>query len=232
MTSQYEFSLGRLEAPDERDLPFRIEERLLVTPVHRVTKHWPLFIKPLNQGAEGTCVGHGWRHWLQAAPTIQTAKYPSAVSIYDAAILVDEWTQNDWGDRQFGTSVRAGAKVLKASGLISEYNMTRDLRTIADWIGGKDALGNFVGGPLVLGTNWYSSMFQTDSEGFVNISGSVAGGHCWDLLGWNEKTQVYYAVNSWGPNWGVKGRFKIRANDLLRLMTEGGEAWTAQEVRI
>ena len=233
MTNQTLPGLGRIEAPDPRDLPFSIEARLLPPiPVHRVTKHWALFRTPLDQGSEGTCVGHGWRHWLQAAPVIQTKKYPSAVQIYDWCTQVDEWQQNDNYDRSFGTSVRSGGKVLKSYGLLSEYNMTSDTRTMADWIGGKDAGGKFLGGPLVIGANWHQGMFNTNTEGFIKPTGPVLGGHCVCLLGWNEKQAVFYGVNSWGTRWGIKGRFKISAEDMYQLMIEGGEAWTAREVRL
>lgn len=227
--------LGRLFIPDARDDLFAIEARRLPPrPVRRVTKHWPLFRTPLNQGSEGTCVGHGWRHWLEAAPVIQITgiEEPSARNIYIAAIARDEWAGNDWGDMQFGTSVRAGGKALTDLGLVSEYNMTRSVHTAADWVGGKNAENFFIGGPLVIGVNWYTSMFETDAEGFLRISGRVEGGHCVCLLGWSEKRGVFYGVNSWGREYGRNGRFIIAAEDFSRLLSEDGEAWTAVEVRV
>lgn len=235
-----QLGLGRLPAPDSRDEPYRIEARRLPPrPVHRVTKHWPLFEKPLFQGFEGTCVGHGWWHWLLAAPVIQKkillGLKLSARELYILALAVDEWTQNDWGDMQFGTSVRSGAKVLKSKGLISEYNMTKDVYTMADWLGGKDAEGNFVGGPLVLGTDWTEGMAEPTKEGYIRPTGQVLGGHCYDLNGWNERRGVFYGINSHDDSprrpWGKRGRFMIAAEDVHTLMNRGGEAWTAVEVR-
>lgn len=233
MVSELEFGLGRLEADNPLDQLFTIEERLLPpVPVRRTTKHWPLFIPPLNQGSEGTCVGHGWRHWLQSAPVIQSKKYPSAVQLYDWCTLVDEWPGNDL-DRTSGTSVRSGGKVLKREGLISEYNSTRDIYVMADWIGGRDGQDNFIGGPLVWGSNWHEGMFVPDSEGFVHPTGRVSGGHCVCILGWDEKRGVFHFVNSWGKNWGPKkGRFMMSAEDVAYLLGSGGEAWTAQEIRL
>lgn len=226
--------LGRVPAPDTNDLAYAIEiRRLPPRPVHRVSKTWAYFRKPLNQGGEGTCVGHGWWHWLMTSPIIQVSKYPLARDIYIACTGVDEFPQNDGPDFQFGTSVRAGGKVLKSRGLVSEYNSTTDVYTMADWIGGKDSDGHFVGGPLVIGVNWYDGMFAPDAEGFIKPSGQVQGGHCVCLLGWNEKDGVFSGINSWGSDWGPKkGRFKIDAGDMHVLMTQGGEAWTAVELRL
>lgn len=231
--------LGRVESPDPRDRPYSIELRvappqLVVT---RVTKRWPLFRTPLHQGTEGTCVGHGWRHWLEAAPIIQLKKTeePLARSIYLEALPLDEWTQNDWGDMNFGTSVRAGWKALRARGLVGEGNSTHNVETMADFIGGKDISGKFVGGGLVIGVPWYDSFNEPTADGFLVIPATarILGGHCMATIGWDEKRGVYEGPNSWGPAWGPKkGRYKIAGEIMERLMQEGGEAWTAQEVRI
>lgn len=231
-----EHNLGRRFAPDPGDAAYSIEARRLPPrPVRRITKHWPLFRIPLNQGGEGTCVGHGWWHWLLAAPVIQNKILMGLKltprELYILSLAVDEWIENDWGDMQFGTSVRAGGKVLQSLGLISEYNVTQSVHTAADWLGGKDANNLFIGGPLVIGVNWYTSMFDTDAEGFLKIGGRIEGGHCTTLLGWSEPRGVFYGVNSWGINWGKRGRFMIAAEDFSRLLSEDGEAWTAVEVR-
>lgn len=232
--------LGRIEAPDTRDEAYTIEARRLPPrPVHRVTKHWALFTKPLFQGPEGTCVAHGWWHWLLSAPVIQREAIIKLLmnprDFYKRIILVDEWPQNDWGDMQFGSSVRAGGKILKSLGLVSEYNKTNDVYTMADWIGGKNAEGQFVGGPLVLGTDWTEDMANPTKEGYIRPSGQVLGGHCYELNGWNEKRGVFYGVNSHDDSprshWGKRGRFMIAAEDIHTLMARGGEAWTAVEVR-
>jgi len=202
--------------------------------VSRRSHLWAFFDQPLDQGNTGTCVGHGWKGWLSTAPIIQsdTDEPPYPFDIYDAALTVDEWPDNDSDpERQFGTSVRAGAKVLQGLGYLKTYNWVYDASAAADWLGGVDDLGRFIGGPLVIGVNWYESMFETDAEGFLHLSGSVAGGHCVCLTGWNEKLGFAYGLNSWGVGWGKKGRFYMPAEVLDRLLKEDGEGCTSAEIR-
>lgn len=236
MTTEHH-GLGRLVAIDPRDTPYAIEVRRMPTPpAKRVSKIWPLFRQVLDQGNTGTCVGHGWRHFLEGAPIVQTTRKeePFALTIYREAIAIDEWPENDNGDLNFGTSVRAGWKALRARGLVGEGNSTNNVDVMADWIGGKDELNQFIGGGLVIGVPWYPSMFDPTPEGFLTIPAgqTTRYGHCVWINGWNQPGGYFWGVNSWG-NWGPKrGRFRISGEIMDRLMKETGEAWTAKEIRL
>jgi hypothetical protein len=121
---QTPYGLGRLPARDERDRRFLLMEHPRAQTITKVLdKTWAFFSRPLDQGNTGTCVGHGWKHCLMAAPIVRKKDdKPSPFDIYDAAIKVDEFPDNDNDtDRQMGTSVRAGAKVLQTLGLLDEY---------------------------------------------------------------------------------------------------------------
>lgn len=230
--------MGRRHAPDERDRRFLLADHLRISGVVARRSHlWAMFDPPLDQGSTGTCVGHGWKHWLLTAPVIQAdpASPPSAFDIYDRAIKVDEWTENDNDTaRQEGTSVRAGAKVLQSQGRIGAYTWAFDVNTCANWLAGMDAEGHFVGGPAVIGVNWYGSMFDLDEGGFLRIAptAQVEGGHCVLLTGWNEKRGFAYGINSWGRYWGRKGRFYMPGEVLDRLIREDGEVCTSVELRV
>lgn len=226
---------GRIHALDRRDHQFLLQP-LTTDVVRRASKLWAYFDKPMDQGNTGTCVGHGWKGWLATAPIIQSdvSEAPHPFDIYDAAIAIDEWPENDADIfREFGTSVRAGAKVLRTMGYLAEFRWAFNVMDASNWLAGIDASGQFVGGPLVIGVNWYESMFDTDTEGFLRIaSGSrVAGGHCVCLTGWNEKRGFAYGLNSWGCSWGHKGRFYMPGEVLQRLLVEDGEACSTAEVR-
>jgi Papain family cysteine protease len=228
--------LGRLHARDERDQLFRLATSVPLV-VKRTNHLWPYFDKPMDQGQTGTCVGHGWKAWMATAPLIQSdiGEPPSPFDVYDQAILEDEWADNDHDtERQFGTSVRAGAKVLQGLGYLASYQWAWDLNTAANWLSGIDMAGRYVGGPVVIGVNWYDSMFVTDDEGFLHISdgSGVAGGHCVCLTGWNESRGFAYGLNSWGSGWGRKGRFYMPGEVLNRLIHEDGEVCTSAEIRL
>lgn len=228
--------LGRLHAPDPRDRRFLLMEHPLAQSVVKVvSKTWAFFSKPIDQGNTGTCVGHGWKHRLMAAPTVRRlADRPSAFDIYDQAIKVDEFPDNDNDTaRQMGTSVRAGAKVLQAQGLLTEYAWCYDAEHAAQWIGGQDAAGMFVGGPIVIGVNWYDGMFETDKDGILHPTGSIAGGHCVCINRWMPSRGLFGGIQSWSLPWGIhgSGHFYLKAEDLERLLKEDGEGCTPTEKR-
>jgi len=219
-----EHGLGRREAIDPRDRAHRM--RWLLGPLpERRTKYWPLFFPPLDQGATSSCVGHGWKSWMLAAPTIQTrpTAEPTAMSIYLEATRLDEWEGNE-GDLNSGTSVRAGAKALEARGLLAEYTWAWDVDTVADWLS--------VRGPVVLGTVWPRSFFTPEPSGLVRwpADSAIAGGHCYLALGWDQRRGRVRCVNSWG-RWNGNGRFWVDGETLERLFAADGEAATAVEVR-
>ena len=77
----------------------------------------------------------------------------------------------------------------------------------------KSALMNH--GYVVAGMRWHKGAKLVD--GVYTPTDEVSGGHAIVIYGWNEKG--WLAQNSWGGNWGNKGRFIIPFGLKLR------EAW-------
>src|SRR4051812_20257968 len=98
--------LGRLYAPDQRDVAFPL--RALITPVAPTRKSRYYAIGPvLDQGQTPQCVAFAWKQWLDSSPVRDPlASPPDPASIYRWAQAVDEWSSTPHD----GTSVRAGAK--------------------------------------------------------------------------------------------------------------------------
>lgn len=210
--------LGRRHAPDARDHAYLL--RALAPPEPPRSRSWPLFAKWLDQGATGTCVGHGWRHLLTGTPQPCRAATPTPFAIYDRAILLDEWADNDQDTaRRLGTSVRAGAKALQALGLISAYGWAFDVDAAIDWIANH--------GPVVAGTNWYSSMFERDKGGYLRIppGATVVGGHCTLWLRYDARRGAIGGLTSWRDF----GYFWLACEDAERLIREDGEACSPTE---
>jgi hypothetical protein len=82
-----------------------------------------------------------------------------------------------------------------------------------------------------MGTNWYEGMFDPDWDGFLRLSGSIAGGHAYLVYG--TEAEWYWMQNSWGI-WGVGGQgiAKVHRADMERLLREDGEAGAGLEVEL
>jgi C1A family cysteine protease len=83
-------------------------------------------------------------------------------------------------------------------------------------------------GPVILGINWYDSMYETSLDGLVTVGGPLVGGHCIMVNGYipNHPSfgECVLWTNSWGREYGVNGRGYVKVSDLDRLLKEDGEA--------
>ena len=179
----------------------------------------------LDQGNEGACVGFGWMAEVlaePASPDLQPSESFAnqlAFKYYDLAKKADDWPGEDYE----GTSVLAGAKVMKAEGFIQSYRWCFSVEQVRDAI--------IAEGPVVIGIPWRQNMYSTGSNGVVKVSGAVVGGHCLTITGYdpamkigNKTYEVFRWRNSWGKDYGVDGSGYIKYTDLAKLLADNGEA--------
>lgn len=232
-------SLGRLAAPDPRDLghllraarPFAFEVSLSDLPRSLRQPRGPI----LDQGQTSCCVEFSLRAKLMGSPVrVGPGRLPPLYSIYDEAVGIDEFPSNDDDPtRCYGTSVRAGCKVLQRLGLITEYKWLFSVDEVLKWI-----LGGH--GGLNLGIDWYSGMNEPDAEGIIRMKGSHQGGHAIYAFGADTSGEHEFLElqQSWGSEWGgwpthtgplpnkkfFKGCARLPLSDLKRLLDGNGEA--------
>jgi hypothetical protein len=96
------------------------------TTLDKAEKIWslPYWHKSHDQGAEGSCVGHGWamergivntrQNVLAHLPWPKVRRY-NPLHIWETAKTLDEWPDTNPGDDN-GTSVHAGGDVLRTQG--------------------------------------------------------------------------------------------------------------------
>jgi len=147
--------------------------------------------------------------------------------------LKDPWPSNDDeanlpdGDTGLdeGTSVRAGAEAVTAFGLLKSYVWAFALQPAVEWV--------LTEGPVVLGTNWYSS-FRPDAESIIRITAdaTVVGGHAYLWRGVDARRALALCSNSWGDDWGKSGDFYLPFRDLERLIHEDGEVCSAVQQKL
>jgi hypothetical protein len=182
----------------------------------------------LDQGSEGACVGFGWTAEALAGPVHvdlkevnapKASKEPNkfAYYVYREAQKVDQWPGTDYE----GTSVLAGAKIMSRYGIIHQYRWA---------FGINDVIGALMSqGPVVLGINWHSGMYDAPG-GRLTVTGPRVGGHAILAIGYNpssilfEGKETVILQNSWGNSWGVNGIAEITVEDLDNLLKQRGEA--------
>ena len=189
------------------------------TIVGLTSRYWNDNIWWGNQGNTPQCVGYAWAHWVADGPIVHLGLQPpiSPTLIYQQAQLVDEWP----GTNYDGTSVRGGAKYLNTTGKIGNYYWAYDVQTLINTL--------LQIGPVVVGTNWYYNMFYPNSNGVINIGGSLAGGHAYVINGVDKINRLFRIKNSWGQSWGKQGHAFISFTDMTRLINENGEICLAVE---
>jgi hypothetical protein len=142
-----------------------------------------------------------------------------ARAIYYEATCLDGRCDDTY---QAGATVRSGMKAIANRKRIGSYALAKSTDEVTAWLRSK--------GSLVVGSDWFDSMFTPDAEGFVAPTGAVAGGHCYLLVGVSADGTVYTFLNSWGAGWGLGGYFKMKVSDFATLLANGGEAWAAVEL--
>lgn len=194
---------------DERSLKFGIP-RKAGAPVRKLTwRHGPL----LDQGQEGACVGFASEANLGSTKRAKLITRDDAQAIYRAAQKLDEFP-----DTEEGTSVLAGMKAMRTAGQIKSYAWSFGLTDVLH------ALSYH--GPVQIGVNWYSGMFDPDSAGLLHVTGRVEGGHCTLLSGVDPASRTVIITNSWGASWGRNGQARLGWDDLDTLLGQQGEAVT------
>jgi len=221
------YGLGRKSSVDWRDLNFPLAEhpKLKAARPYILTKrywwssgHWG------DQGLSSQCVAYAWLHWMEDGPVTWSPREPGSGFLYDPAEIyrkaqrLDVWPGEDYN----GTSVRAGAKVLKQLGVIKDYRWSSKLRDVIEAV--------LYVGPVVVGTDWHESMFTPDKDNFIKPTGGIAGGHAYVINGVNTKRGCFRIKNSWGREWGNVGHAYIQFGHFRDLMQAQGEVCLATEV--
>lgn len=214
-------------------------------PEHEKARFWVIpKTLPLNQLAEGACVGFGWSGELAVHPIEIPVWNEFARGLQAGAVAIDKQEGRFFEE---GATIIAGAKSAKKMGQITGYHACFGMKEFTDAL--------VVKGPVVLGIPWYEGMYRTEPSGLIRVSGALAGGHCILATGYIPKsillkraitkadkaaqeivkafgTSVYQLLNSWGPDYGLRGVGYMREPDMERLLIqEEGEAYIATDVR-
>jgi len=188
----------------------------------------------LDQGQLGCCTGNGGARILRQEILKQglTDFAPARLQIYYDERVIEGTVKTD-----SGAQIRDCLKVLANSGAADEklwpYVITKFKKKPTKAVY-TSALKNKAiqyfrvdntkivdlkaclteGYPIIIGFSVYSEFEDEDAAktGIVPMptkSSKLVGGHCVVLEGFDDTKSVWILTNSWGENWGNKGRFTL-----------------------
>jgi len=206
----YAGPLGRIVRFDPRSRNYPI--RALISAKKRRSYTWNCPVV-LDQGEEGACTGFAVSAEAAARPVrVKGITNDVAFAVYRRARQLDDIPGEDYDGSTTLGAMKAGVE----RGWYESYR----------WAFGEDDLALAVGyhGPAVLGIPWFSGMDEVPDDYILKVSGKIRGYH--DILcnGYDRKKGLYRLHNSWGPKYGLNGEVFVSADDMLRLLSNQGEA--------
>jgi len=188
----------------------------------------------INQGAEGTCVGHAATNVLLSGPSPHPAYEP-----FQTEELAHQFARKLYLDGSGDSTYQQGmfprdacAELLK-DGLIESYWKVLQVEDVIT------ALLTF--GPVMITVPWYGSMYGKDNAlsatygNFwikVNLESTHVGYHEIAFTGIdmapNGGAPAFFRVqNSWGAGWGANGTARLSVESFRRLNI--WDNWTFKE---
>ena len=209
---------------DTRSLNYKISQRSDLAVHQPRSRNWRQFYW-LNQGNVPGCTGWGECMVMGASPRSKRVDDLVAMARYHEAQKQDQWV----GENYEGSSVLGAMKAGVLAGDFREYWWATRMVELLTGISHHNG--------MEWGTDWYTGYFYPDSDGFINPTGKVEGGHAYavngltvywqrgfyfaeiderqaDPLWWVKyinKHETYFRIdNSWGQRWNKDGSCKVR----------------------
>ena len=212
------FGLGRQPSPfDSRDYNLGVfipKGGLQLTLIGQRSWDFPA-PEALNQLETAHCVGFSIADFGINLPTYTKHTNEDGHKFYYLCKIEDK---NPLGEN--GSNLRSAAKVMRNLKKIDNYAFASTLAQVKYWLLNK--------GPLIAGTIWTENMFYPYNN-ILSIGGDVVGGHAYLLNEWTKEGFIGIQ-NSWGDEWGTKGKAYISAIDFEKIFRSGGEVITSVEI--
>lgn len=216
-------TFGRVYKEDVRDGEFILPDNISEGMPKIDKKNWWPDGWYGDQKSTPHCVVYSWSHWFEDGPVIPNINLSRPKPPFNMTDFYNECRLRDGISGTYeGTTVRAGAKVLKEVGVISEYRWAANVQQVIDAV-------TYLG-PMVVGTRWYERMSApTSARNIMRPSGRQIGGHAYLINGIDHTKELFRVKNSWGRHWGKDGHAFITFSDFEKLLLDLGEACIAFE---
>jgi hypothetical protein len=196
---------------DPASIRYPVEEKALG---QLVSVTHPRHVAIYNQGQLGCCTAEAACGALSTAPFEHHINSQRTVHGY----YHDE-TELQGGDvyppADPGSDGLTAAKVARARGYITRYEHAFSLEA---------ALTAIERGATLIGMYWRTGCDTPDIDGLIRYSGDIRGGHEILARELDVERKLVGCDNSWGPDFGLDGRFYISWDDLGAALDEEGDA--------
>lgn len=180
--------LGRVYIPNPGSRRYPVSaalRRTAYTPANWKSRRWqmggprPTRLTWRDQSWTSKCVEFGETHILMLEPIVRFDAAELTRGLYEWAQANDYWPGTE--PTYYGTSVDAGLQfLLHQIKVIKEY---RWVTSMDDVLARLSATAKNGGGPIVVGTDWYTGMDNENGKGVWTPDGTYRGGHCWVVRG-------------------------------------------------
>ena len=189
-----------------------------------VRKSWE-YKEVFDQKNTSMNVGCAWTTYLSTKMPIEElgmSEAEFAKSIYHESQTVDPWGQQTFVtnplysteiNHKYGTSVITAATILREQNFFKELVWTDDTYDLSNFILTK--------GAAIVASSWTSEMNNVDPNGFVRPNGAYEGNHCWLVYGVDDVWETFFALNSWGRQYGKDGKFLVKFADMKKILKDG-----------
>lgn len=219
-----------VDHPDDPRLGRHVEhdERSKLWPARALpgwrSRLWDHDAPVLDQGDLGACTGFATAQLLNCSAmalarraATRSTKYlgaQHALKIYSRATQLDAFP-GEYLPEDTGSSGLAVAKAAKEFGFLTSYRHA---------FGFQHFLTAIQMAPVIVGTYWYEDMGRLDRKYRAHPTGRQQGGHEYLCIGVNFDDEVLTFLNSWGRDWGKRGRFYMGFEEFEELLLDDGDA--------
>lgn len=180
-----------------------------------------------NQGGCGSCVAHGVCAVMETTYKRSTNQASLNLDLSEAHLFYCHGGEEGrtcasgwWPSKAFAKAKDKGVTLetvypytptQQACSVPSEWQNNMAKVTGNTQLEGRTAIKNWIAthGSVTGCFIVYQDFFSYKSGVYRHVSGTAAGGHCVEIIGYNDSQRCWICKNSWGTNWGEAGFFRI-----------------------